>query len=999
MNLRRFLYVATLVWASHTLIPAATPVIQSISVPQSARVMDSATMSVNANAGGDPRALRYQWSIAKSATGKETIRESSQARAYLEIWWAAAGSELGVGNTVRVRVQVSYADPLPDDQPAVAEADIHLSSLNRPPVPRITGTLGSPTARVKSGQAVNLIDDTTDPDRDPVTPSWSLGKSMGGSYRSGVVLIGSHGFICSFTVPPITGWIDQPVILMVEEGLHKVTAQAIAYLEGVPDPPPPPPSSGISLSLQPSSQVVQPGATAPFKATTSGASGQATTFVWTFEGNTVSTPAPVQVNSSEWESTLNVATTGLQARDYQVGVRAFQDGAGGLTYSNALQGRLTVQQNNQSPTARIRHDHDGNQQFDLAGSAFVKTSLRNVALHGRESTDDGGAANLSYQWTVVKGAGAQVSPAAGSDTVLSVADGFEGEVEVKLTVQDAGGLTSSATGKFVFEIPNDPPVPVMQLREGEGDWRVVAPETTVEVGSRSVELDASLTTDDGGPEQLNYAWSASVSSFLSSRSGPRITLSLPLSGTVKVSLKATDAKGSAKSIWANFKFVPVNSAPVARVKFDDDGDGFFSGPFDDGHVAQSASRTVALSGEPSTDDGPAGDLSFAWAVSGLTGAELSSTNTRDTTLTVPQGGEGTATVTLTVTDQPGLASSVTVKFAFTAADSDQLSAQILAAPDAVEVGAEILVEGGVDGEFDPATGVCEWRAFDGKGNPLDVYSRGSRARLVAPDLDGENPHVRIEFRVRQGQSVSEWAVAEVPLVGPKLYFSQLGVGRIPGTNLQFETVVVLVNGSDRAAQVQAVLANNSAGPNWRLRIDGEPRSDLAFEISPGGARKFLVSDSEVGFGWMMVSSNVKLAGYLFYRVMETGTGRVVREVPILPVQGRSFRTALDPGQNSDLALALVNVTDQPVRFRLVVNAHTGTSMETMEMELAPGEHTAKFLAEIFDGSQYSEGTIPQGFPGGTLQILTEGDSGRLVATIIRTEGGLPQTILPVVAQD
>lgn len=1091
------------VLAAFTGLNAASPSVQNLSVPTSAKIMDRPRMFVEAYGAGDPRPLVYQWRIIKHATQREVITGANSPNATLDIWWASPNSEVGVGDSVIVEVEVSFGgDPMPDDEPAVLQRTIQVTGLNRPPVPAINGNLGTPTNRRKSGESVNMVDATVDPDGDPYTPTWSFGKRAGGSYQSQLVMIGSHGYIASFTVPAITGLVDQAVILTVVQGLHTVTTEAVAHLEGAPQPPP---SSPVTIVLNPPYQSVQRGATAGFTAVATSTDGQDVSFVWTFEGNTVQGGAPTRRSSTELESSFLVQTDGRQAREYLVGVRAFKYVSGTAVSSSTTTARLNVTQANQPPTARIKHDHDGNQVFDLAGSIYNKTSLRSVNLHGRDSTDDAGVANLSFQWRVISGAGAQVNPVTAADTRLSVPEDFEGNVEVELTVTDSGGLTSSARAKFTFEIPNEPPVAVMRYAETAGAWLgPVVADSTIDVSTRTVLLDATASTDDKGVEALTFAWSVAVSSYLSSRSGPEVTLTLPANGTgIKVTLRATDAKGESKTVAATFKFVdpnqpPVaalryksdegsqwsqaadgatveleaglvyldaegstddgglaaltftwsagtygaylsqtsgskvnlnvpltfvstvtvtltakdasnassqvrvsfkfskgNAAPVAMIKYDEDGDGFYAGPFDSGHVVEIPGRQVALSGEPSTDDGPQDALQFQWTAVSSSSVTLSDPNARDTVLTVPSE-DGSVEVTLTVSDAEGKSATAVLNVVF-AEEEVVLSAQIVSAPEAAEPGSEVFVEGSGDGNYDPAVLVYEWRAFDGEGRSVEVFSNGTRARLVAPEMDGDSPMVRVEFRLRQGQAVSEWATAEVPLEGPKLYFSQLGVGRIPGTNLQFETAVVLINNSSRSAHVRAMLANNQAGPNWRIKIDGESRSDWSFEIPAGGARKFVVSDTEVGFGWMTVSSNVKLAGYLFYRVMDVQTGKTLREVPILPVQGRSFRTALDPGVNHDLALALVNTSGQAVRFRLVVTCHEGNLLESPEFELGPGEHLARFLEEILsaDGGQ---GIAPE-FVGGTLQIVAEGDAAQLVATILKTSEGLPLSILPVVAEE
>jgi hypothetical protein len=150
-------------------------------------------------------------------------------------------------------------------------------------------------------------------------------------------------------------------------------------------------------------------------------------------------------------------------------------------------------------------------------------------------------------------------------------------------------------------------------------------------------------------------------------------------------------------------------------------------------------------------------------------------------------------------------------------------------------------------------------------------------------------------------------------------------------------------------------------------------------------------------GWMRVSSNVRLVGHLFYRVVDTLTGETLSEVPILPVTGRSFRTALRPGSNNDLALAIVNLSDTTATFRVTARQEDGGALQTDHILLDGEQHLARFLQEVFQ--EHSLAMLPSSFKGGTLVIEVVEGNATFVVTLLKTRTGFPLSILPVVVDD
>ncbi len=515
------------------------------------------------------------------------------------------------------------------------------------------------------------------------------------------------------------------------------------------------------------------------------------------------------------------------------------------------------------------------------------------------------------------------------------------------------------------------------------------------MATAQLELDAGASSDDGGVDGLQFSWAFAGKGSLTSSSGQTTTLNISEGNPdlVTVTLTVRDGGGLSSSTTVAFKLVAANEPPVAAVKFDTGGQGNYSGPFTEDQSVDVTSGTIELDASGSTDDGGADLLSYQWSVTGFDGAALSAESGVSTTLTVPAGATGSAVVVLTATDGAGAANQVQATFRFAAA-VEKPEARITSAPTTVQAGEEMAIEGAASGGSGTGDYRYVWTATATGDKVVEIYSTESRARLFAPNLDSLEPEtLTVTLTVFKDGVASDPASADITVTGPTLYFSQLAVGAI-NDQMEFQTSVVLVNNSDVTAHGRITLVNNEYSDSWGVRVNGEYRSDFPVDVGPAGSVKFVLSGDQVEIGWLSLESNVRLTGHLFYQVVEKGTGRALREVPILPTTARGFRTALDPGRNNNLALALVNVGDDEIRFRLAVRSNQGGSMESGEIALGPRQHLAQFLGEFFDGGQ-NGAMIPASFAGGTLMIEITSGSGDLAATIMKTDEGLPLSILPV----
>ncbi|GAB4113618.1 MAG: hypothetical protein Kow001_15150 [Acidobacteriota bacterium] len=1147
---------------------AAKPVIRDarFEAPASGvRIMGSPVpLSAVADGDGDPRPLVYQWTIVESATTKEVLTAADQPFARLEIWEFAPGSSLGVGATVKVQLVVNFAEPTAEDLPSDPwVVSIPIASRNQPPVPRILdlGGFGTPSARIPSGTAIHLFDDSTDPDgpTDTVGPNWTFGaKGNVGTYIGSLVMFGSHGSPASFTVPAMTGPIDQEVVLTVKQGLYTLSTKVTTYLAPASSQPPPTGNRAPVLSITQPSVTVTRGQNAQLVATASDPDGNPVTFNWFFNSVTVQQPAVVdQINSTTWRSTLTYPTSSLAlGGPYTFTVRAREtttspplesslgtislyvapEGGSQQGYFNLTPGvceagnsspqlvsitpdprvselryiagqqvrvellfsdsstktnpinplpltgieiatweysqltargvipttsldpgavpqqakavlsfsapagqtgesRVSVvardvlgcgttvefgivfQQSSSGtqPVAVIRYDTGSGFQTAVDNQVVAGPASRTVQLDASQSQDDGGLANLTFTWQVSGPTGATINPATGLQSTLTLPAGVDGTWTVTLTARDAQQQQSikrllvNYGGGTVAGVPTAKVV--YSYVEGGGgtsgphssDYRDSSPQ------SRKIRLDARQSTDSSGSQaNLDFQWVAFgfPGLTLDSETAPEVNLTVPpgKAGLARVLLVVTDRNVQTKdAIEVSFDFSEDAAAfPQAQLFYSTDEGETFTGPVTNGQQVTVSQRNVVLRAGPQEEENAP---LYSWTTGGLPGAVLSSLTGKTVQLALPVGQPGIVTVTLTASNQQQLTRSVELKFAV---DFALPTARIVKAPQVITKGEPFEVQGsgisgGGSGQFQY---FWKMECCDG----LSETGGGRLARLVLPDsvTADEEEKLKLSLVVEEDGVLSAPVVKEIPIQLPRLYFSQWAVGPIPNTNQRFETSIVLVNSLDQP--VAGTLQFHGTGPfnpePPDVTVHDEQGSisggETVFEVPAGGAKEFTVVGDEIRLGWLEVGASAKLTGHVFYRVVEqVGEGEEIRwEVPILPVLGSEFRTSLAaPGNCSgaacpQIALALVNLGDEPVDVKIVLRDADGTEFTSPVWTLAPGEHSPKFLAEIFKPS------ILQAFGGGTLSIraLQGEEDGRVTATIIRTVGGLPLSILPVVVQ-
>ncbi len=669
------------------------------------------------------------------------------------------------------------------------------------------------------------------------------------------------------------------------------------------------------------------------------------------------------------------------------------------------------------PVARIRYDTGGGYQAATDNQVITGPASRSVLLDASQSQDDGGLANLTFTWQVSGPSGATINPASGVQTTLTLPAGVDGTWTVTLTAQDAQqqqGISRLLVNYGATTVAGVPTAKIVYsyLEGGSGtsgphtsNFRDSSPQ------SRKIHLDGRQSTDSGGAQaNLDFQWVVFgfPGASLSSETAAEVDLTVPpgKAGLARVLLVVTDRNVQTKdALEISFDFSEDAAAfPQAQLFYSTDEGETFTGPVTNGQQVTVSQRNVVLRAGPAEEEDPP---AYSWTTGGLQGAVLSSLTGKTVQLSLPVGQPGIVTVTLTATNQQQLTRSVELKFSV---DFALPTARIVKAPQVVTKGEPFEVQGsgisgGGSGNFQF---FWQMECCDG----LSETGGGRVAQLVLPDsvTAGEEEVLKLSLRVEEDGVLSAPVVKEIPIQLPRLYFSQWAVGPIPHPekNQRFETSIVLVNSLDQPVagtlQFHGTGPFNPEPPEVTVRDEQGNLSggETLFEVPAGGAKEFTVTSDQIQLGWLEVGASAKLTGHVFYRVVEqVGEGEEIRrEVPILPVLGSEFRTSLAALGNCagdscpQVALALVNLGDEDAEVRIVLRDADGTEFTSPVWTLGPGEHRPRFLAEIFKSS------ILQAFGGGTLSIrAVQGqEDGRLAATVIRTVGGLPLSILPVVVK-
>ncbi|RYY71662.1 MAG: T9SS type A sorting domain-containing protein [Chitinophagaceae bacterium] len=254
-------------------------------------------------------------------------------------------------------------------------------------------------------------------------------------------------------------------------------------------------------------------------------------------------------------------------------------------------------------------------------------------LNGGSSYDPEGGA-LTYQWTILSGAGASFNNSTLVNPVFTSVG--TGQFTILLTVKDEEQLTGTDTLLISVTAPN-----ILPVANAGADRVHNLPPNSLQLVAGATDADGSIAA---------YKWrkiSGPTLTFVNDAVA-NVVLNNLVSGIYQLELMVTDNSGG---IGKDTLILTVNAAPVANAGTDINITG--------------TSANLQLNGSASTDP-EAGLLSYAWSIVSGTGGSLTAANTAN-----PQfisGSEGVYLVELRVTDPYSSSALDTVKITIAAAN-------------------------------------------------------------------------------------------------------------------------------------------------------------------------------------------------------------------------------------------------------------------------------------------------------------------------------------------
>ncbi|HYV38992.1 MAG TPA: PKD domain-containing protein [Gemmataceae bacterium] len=337
------------------------------------------------------------------------------------------------------------------------------------------------------------------------------------------------------------------------------------------------------------------------------------TYTWTVSG-----PAAVTFTANGTNAARNTTASFTQSGIYYFTV-TIRDAAGLSVATGAI---VTVASStNQAPTIASN--------VTVSANPVVGTPTSLSVL----GADDGGAANLTYTWTV-SGPAAVTFSANGTNAARNTTASFtqSGTYYITVTIRDAAGL-SVATGAIVTvaaSTSNQPPTIASNVSVSANP--IVGTPTTLSV----------LGADDGGATNLTYTWTVSGPAAVTfsangANAARNTTATFTQAGTYYITVTIRDAAGLSVATGAIVTVATSTS-----------------------NQAPTIASNVTVSQNPVTanttilnvlgaDDGGAANLTYTWTISGPAAVTLSANGTnaaRTTTATFTQSGIYYFTVTI-----------------------------------------------------------------------------------------------------------------------------------------------------------------------------------------------------------------------------------------------------------------------------------------------------------------------------------------------------------------
>jgi hypothetical protein len=522
----------------------------------------------------------YSW--RQTAGPAVTLANATSARASFT---APAVGPSGAALTFQLTVQNSAGAS------SSATVIVNVTDRNQPPVAN-----AGPPQTVASGAAVTL-DGSNSSDPDGTIASYRWSQTAGPA----VTLASPTAARTSFVAP-----------LVATQGAALTFQLTVQDNGGL--------SASASVTVNVTYQNRPPVANAgPTQTVASGAAV-------TLDGSNSSDPDGT-IASYRWAQTAGPAVTLASPTAARTTFAAPAVGTQGA----ALSFQLTVQDNGgltATSTVTINVTYQNRPPVANAGPAQTVASGAAVTLDGSNSSDPDGTI-ASYRWAQTAGPALTLaSPTAARTTFAAPFVGAQGaSLTFQLTVQDNGGLSSSATVTVNVSQQNQPPI------------ANAGPSQTVSAGA-PVFLDGSSSADPDGTV-VSYLWrqTSGPSVVLSTPNSATATFTAPASGSLQFELTVEDDAGLTATAT-----LLVNVAAAALPPTADAGPDQTARP----------QATVTLSGVNST-----GAATYQWAQIGGAPVTLTAPGAARTSFIAP-ATPGALTFELTVTGAGGLAATDTV---------------------------------------------------------------------------------------------------------------------------------------------------------------------------------------------------------------------------------------------------------------------------------------------------------------------------------------------------
>jgi hypothetical protein len=656
------------------------------------------------------------------------------------------------------------------------------------------------------------------------------------------------------------------------------------------------------------------------------------------------------------------------------------------------------------PVVKLRYAFDSQNYKLAANGSTIRRNVSSFPVEVRLQASLEGFEDPVITWETNEPG--QLTSASGEATTLQVrkSDETTATVPVSLVVSEGGDSAHSvsSTVTFVLTAPNRKAA--LRYSIDGRTFKEVPDGATVKYEAEALPLRISLEASVSGYSLPVYKWSTEEPGELSKTDGLTSVLEISeVEGTVDVpvTLEVSEWSQPETSQEVRVTFEIKSEQKEAQIRYSFDGNKFQTAA--DGstvmHDSDSLPVEIVLDADVTGFNKP----SYRWRTESP-GVIASSSVKRPTLRIERASGSVAVPVSLRVEEETrsGEVVEVSMTFQLTLPESMDPPVRVgftISTGEEAEPGALVILEGSAEsanggGLYDL---IFEWSVKTAAGLPIEVLSNHNRAVFMVPAANLADSELVIELVVREGDAASEPVRKTLYVMLPTLHFAHFGVGSL-GNGEELVVELILVN--DSAENVVGALVKflGQDGEPVLLEVDGSVGQSVEFSLGAGEARQLILRspDGEVRQGWIYLCSRIRLTGVALFRYVNEATGEVKTEAALFSSKaGRRFTTAIRPGTNPDLGLAIANPTEQPVNFSIIVREAGSLQEVRAERTLGPKNQIASFLPDLFNSMP-----IPSEFSGGTLIIeVAEGEDGALIATMLRLRNGFLTSVPLAVKAD